>query len=161
MGSFVLIYHGGFMRAFFIVAVIGSILSVFPATANAAVCDPVKTTCITTPLSSCTTVGQTTMDHDQRNIISCVCNTVANCGAADLVWKSMTSKASNLPLSFGGLYMLEGQDPTGPCRWGNPQTGLCTCPPTYKAHQLWDWNNPVGGAYGEMGSNVSIWACYE
>ncbi len=47
--------------------------------------------------SACDQRGASRMDTDGKNIVACVCKTMANCGTADLVWKAMASADVTCP----------------------------------------------------------------
>ncbi|MFA5041564.1 MAG: hypothetical protein WC464_08030, partial [Bdellovibrionales bacterium] len=47
--------------------------------------------------TACTQSGLSRMDTDGKNIIACVCKTISNCGASDLVWKTMAAQNISCP----------------------------------------------------------------
>ncbi|MFA5041573.1 MAG: hypothetical protein WC464_08080 [Bdellovibrionales bacterium] len=58
--------------------------------------------------SSCAQSGKTQMDTDGKNIIACVCKTIANCGPSDLVWKAMAGPNISCPSGQGLTGIVNG-----------------------------------------------------
>ena len=77
------------------------ILSLFSAVAFSATLALAAAPLVNT---ACSQPGKTKMDTDGKNIIACVCSSVANCAPSDLIWKAMTNDV----LTTGTISCPEG-----------------------------------------------------
>jgi hypothetical protein len=73
-----------------------------------------------------------------------------NCG------KQQPQQPQQQVQQFGGIYTLNEHVPPhpNPCRYPNPFTGTCSCPPGFTSHQIWEWGTCAGGFYTD-GMNFS------
>ncbi len=66
---------------------------------------------------------------------------------------------------FGGVYMrnLNADLSMRSCRYPNPSTNSCSCPPGYTAYKFWEYNDPGHEIWKDGGANLGIvdmFQCY-